>query len=521
MSDKPYSSAGKRRIESACVASSSALVIAGSLVLLGWQFQISLLRGDYQGTFVAPLTAFYCALLGAAILGLSKWPDHWGPKWVARFVALIVLVHSAEIIWEVISGQYFPFHARFFAHRMRDWYATLTPGRYSFPAAVAFLFASASIFASTLKAHRAATTLYIPTLAVAYLALIGYGYNVSTLYGGYMALNTALLFLCLGIALACLQPNHGMAGLLISDQAGGIVFRRMFPLVVLAFPVLGGFRLEMQKNGYFDLEVGTALLVITSVVIFMSMLISMVRSLDRMDTERSKAIDVMQQTEKLAVAGRLASTVAHEINNPLEAIVNLVYLLRLDPNLSAQSENYVKIIEQELARVSHMTRRTLGFYRESAAAGDVSLNNVVRETADIYGALAARREVKLDLELGPDVRVIGVPMELRQILLNVLVNALEAAPPSTGIVTVRTRVEDGFGVLEVEDNGTGIPADLQEKIFTPFFTTKQDTGTGIGLWVSRQLAIKSHGDLQFESHSGKTVFRLRLPLENAVDIASD
>jgi signal transduction histidine kinase len=521
MSDKPHSSAGKRRIASACVASSSALVLAGALVLLGWQFQIPLLRGDYQGTFVAPLTAFYCALLGAVILARRWWPDHWGPKWIASLVALIVFVHSAEIIWEIITGQYFPFHARFFAHRMGEWYATFTPGRYSFPAAVALLFASASIFAGTIRANRVASTLYIPTLAVAYLALIGYAYNVTTLYGGYMALNTALLFVCLGVALACLQPGHGMAALLISDQAGGIVFRRMFPLVVLAFPVLGGIRLELQEYGYFELEVGTALLVITSVVIFMSMLISMVRSLDRMDSERSKAIEIMQQTEKLAVAGRLASTVAHEINNPLEAIVNLVYLLRLDPTLSAQSRDYVKIIEQELARVSHMTRRTLGFYRESSAPSSVSLNDVVRETTDIYGALAGRRDVKLEVELGPDVRVVGVPMELRQILLNILVNALEAAPPGTGIVRVRTRLENGFGVLEVEDNGTGIPVDLQEKIFTPFFTTKENTGTGIGLWVSRQLAEKSHGALQFESHSGRTIFRLRLPLESAVAIAGD
>ena len=518
---KPSSESGRRTLTAVCRSAAAFLVLAGTCVLLGWQFRVPLLRGDFQGTFVAPLTAFYTALLGACILALGMWPDRRGVKWVARFVAVVVIVHSLEVIWEVVSGQYLPFHARFFEHRMDDWLVTPTKGRFSFPAAVALFFAGSSVGFQTLRRYREASILYIPTLAVAYLALIGYAYNVQSLYGGYMALNTAMLFLILGVALACLRPDHGMAALLISDQAGGIVFRRMFPLVVLAFPVLGSIRLELQKNGYVEFEVGTALFVITTVIIFVAMLISMVRALDRLDTERTKAIAVMQQTEKLAVAGRLASTVAHEINNPLEAIVNLVYLLRLDPSLSAEAREYVKIMEQELARVSHMTRRTLGFYRETSSATSISINDVVREITEIYGALAERRGINLRLALGSEIRVLAIPTELRQILLNLLITAWEASPPTTGIVTVGTRVDDGYGVIEVEDNGTGIPVDLQEKIFTPFFTTKKDTGTGIGLWVSRQLAEKSAGDLRFESQSGRTVFRLRLPLEPAVAIASD
>jgi signal transduction histidine kinase len=518
---KPSSEAGRRTLTVVCRAAATFLIVAGSCVLLGWQFRVPLLRGEFQGTFVAPLTALYISLLGGCIFALGMWPDRRGVKWVTRFVALVVILHSLEIVWETVTGQYLPFHARFFAHRMDDWLVTPTKGRYSFPAAMAFFFAASSLLFQTLRRYREASVLYIPSLAVAYLALIGYAYSVQTLYGGYMALNTAMLFLILGIALACLRPDYGMPALLISDQAGGIVFRRMFPLVVIAFPMLGGLRLELQKDGWVSSEIGTALFVITTVIIFVSMLISMVRALDRLDTERTKAIAVMQQSEKLAVAGRLASTVAHEINNPLEAIVNLVYLLRLDPSLSAEAREYVKIMEQELARVSHMTRRTLGFYRETSSAIAVSLNDVVREITDIYGALAERRGINLRLALGADFRVRTVPTELRQILLNILINALEASPSTTGIVTVGTRAEDGFGVIEVEDNGDGIPADLQQKIFTPFFTTKQDTGTGIGLWVSRQLAEKSAGDLQFESQPGRTVFRLRLPLEPAVAIASD
>jgi signal transduction histidine kinase len=504
-----------------CRLSAVLLTLAGALILLGWQFRIPLLRGDFQGTYVAPLTGFYHLLLGGAILMLGIWPERRGVKWIARLVAIIIFIYSAEIIWETATGRYFPFHARFFAHRMQDWYATPWPGRYSLPAAAGFLFAAASLFHMTIRRYRIATTLYIPTLAIAYLALIGYAYRVDSLYGSYMALNTAMLFLLLGAALVCLRHDYGLAALLTSDQAGGVVFRRMFPLVVLAFPVLGAVRLELQKNDLVQLEVGTALLVITTVVIFVSMLISMVRTLDSMDAERGQAIAVMQQTEKLAVAGRLASTVAHEINNPLEAIVNLAYLLRLDPNLSAESREYVKIIEQELARVSLMTRRTLGFYRESTSAAGVSLNDVVREIADIYGALAVRRGLTLKLELGPEIHVFAVPAEVRQILLNVLVNAIEATPATIGVITARTRFDQEFGIVEIEDNGSGIPVDVQEKIFTPFFTTKQDTGTGIGLWVSRQLAEKNHGDLHFESRSGHTIFRLRLPFPSKAALAGD
>jgi signal transduction histidine kinase len=108
-------------------------------------------------------------------------------------------------------------------------------------------------------------------------------------------------------------------------------------------------------------------------------------------------------------------------------------------------------------------------------------------------------------------------------VLNIYVNAVEAAPMPGGVVIARTRRRtDGFGILEIEDNGPGIPPEVQGRIFTPFFTTKKDTGTGIGLWISRQLAEKSRGQLEFESRRGSTIFRLRLPLEELQSaVASD
>jgi signal transduction histidine kinase len=506
------------RINLIALFAPAVLCIGGLLVLAGWQWQIPLLRGDFRGSHVAPMTALCFILLGVTV-GVMTAIKQPGPYAVAacRFLFALVLLMALETFVEYATGYTSGLHRLFFAHRMNDWQATVTPGRFSLPAAIGFVFAAASALAHSWRQRKAGFFLAIPVGIVAYFGIIGHLYGVAVLYGRIMALNTALLFFITFILLDTFSPESGVLGALMSERPGGLVFRRLLPLIVALIPLLGLTRIELQKAGFVSLEVGTAALVISTTVVFLSVTIALVRKLDEMDSKRSAAIHAMQHSEKLAVAGKLASTVAHEINNPLEAITNLAFLVRQDQGLQPHTREYLKTMDQELIRVSAMARRTLGFYRESSVQGSVSLNKVLHETSEVYGGLAARLGVKLELELDSDPLVFAVPSEIRQIVLNLYVNALEAAPSPGGVVIARTLRNQHYAILEIEDNGPGIPQQIRESIFTPFFTTKLHTGNGIGLWISRQLAKNNRGALEFQSRQGSTIFSLRLPLESTAD----
>jgi PAS domain S-box-containing protein len=242
-------------------------------------------------------------------------------------------------------------------------------------------------------------------------------------------------------------------------------------------------------------------------------------------TERRMSEGALMRAEKLAAAGRLAASVAHEVNNPLEGLTNLVYLARRSDEVEEIRQLLVQA-EGELARIAHITRQSLGFYRETTTPAHFKPSKIVHEVSSFYASRAATLGVTFQVNAATDREVLGAAGELRQILSNLLANSLDACTKGASIriethsaVDPRNPANPGVRIT-IADTGTGIAPEHIKSIFEPFFTTKTDTGTGLGLWVSRELVEKHGGSLRVLSSNVDprcgTVFSIFLPQQPAL-----
>jgi PAS domain S-box-containing protein len=237
-------------------------------------------------------------------------------------------------------------------------------------------------------------------------------------------------------------------------------------------------------------------------------------------TQRKKTEHALQISERLASVGRLAATVAHEINNPLEAVINLIYLAQRATSLG-DAQRLLGLAEEELERISHLTRQTLGFYRETRDATQLFLGKVVTSLLSAFSSRARNKGIVLTPEIEGDVELYAVPGEIRQVVANLVSNSIDALEGG-GRVRIRVSAatqwadESTPGVrLTVADTGSGIPASVRAQLFQPFFTTKKDVGTGLGLWVCKKIVENHRGTIRVRSAAtpGRswTVFSVFLP----------
>lgn len=216
-----------------------------------------------------------------------------------------------------------------------------------------------------------------------------------------------------------------------------------------------------------------------------------------------RAEEALLTTEKLAIVGRLASSIAHEINNPLEAVTNLLYLARGTKTLD-EAKTLIAAAEDELSRVTHITAQTLRFHRDRTMAAPHDLGETLDSVLALYRGRLRQGEVNASCEKIGDLSILGHAGELRQVLANLVANAIDAMPRG-GTVRLRARqvIENGgsskgIRVL-VSDSGVGVDEETRARIFEPFFTTKSGTGTGLGLWVSQEIVSKHGGSLRIRS----------------------
>jgi PAS domain S-box-containing protein len=224
---------------------------------------------------------------------------------------------------------------------------------------------------------------------------------------------------------------------------------------------------------------------------------------------RKSAEEALKETQRLVGAGRMAASVAHEINNPLAAVVNIIYLLRHNQSLDENASRLVEWADRELCRVAYIVSQTLGFYKQSDRNVTVSLEDAVKDLLELLSKKIATSEISISTSFRTPGLVQGHSTEIRQIISNLVVNALEAMSPN-GRLAVRVTSSLDWkdlsrpGVrLYVHDNGAGIPASARSQIFEPFFSTKADKGTGLGLWVIRSLIDKYGGSISMRSSVGK------------------
>ena len=241
-------------------------------------------------------------------------------------------------------------------------------------------------------------------------------------------------------------------------------------------------------------------------------------------TERKRAEDALRKTEKLAAAGRLAASIAHEINNPLEAVTNLLYLLRHQSSLDEQAISYADLAQHEISRVAEMTQQTLRFYRQSTLPAVANVAELLDSVVALNKGRLHGLQIDVSREIGPNVELYCFSGEMRQLFTNLIGNAIDAMAHGGHLwLSVRRShswVDGTPGIrLFVADNGCGMTKATRLRIFEPFFTTKETTGTGLGLWVSSEIIAKHKGTVKVasrpaEAANGKqsgTVFMLFFP----------
>ena len=243
------------------------------------------------------------------------------------------------------------------------------------------------------------------------------------------------------------------------------------------------------------------------------------------DTTQTKlAEEALRNSERLAVGGRMAATIAHEINNPLETVTNILYLLSRNPSLDDAARGYLKIADEELRRVGQITRTTLGLYRDrDTTPGPVNVVGLIETILMLYQRRLQSVGAQLETKFKSTGMLQGVSGELRQVFTNLIANAIDALETSGTRLIVRAHDSSDWGRSErqgirivVADDGPGMSRDILQRLFQPFYTTKGQKGTGVGLWVSRGIISKHGGWIRVKSATGArhgTCFVVFLPLE--------
>jgi signal transduction histidine kinase len=238
-------------------------------------------------------------------------------------------------------------------------------------------------------------------------------------------------------------------------------------------------------------------------------------------TERRRRDAAIQKTEKLAAVGRLASSISHEINNPLESVVNLLYLIENTTSASDEVKHYAALATTELSRVSHIVTQTLKFHRQSTSATECRMSEILESVVSLFQGRMATRNIQLHRSYADDDKVVCFAGDMRQVFANLIGNALDATNVN-GRIWVRTHPSRdwrtgraGLRILVIDD-GCGMSEATRNNLFEAFFTTKPTTGTGLGLWVSEEIIRNHQGSITVRSsekpgHSG-TIFSVFLPV---------
>jgi PAS domain S-box-containing protein len=240
-------------------------------------------------------------------------------------------------------------------------------------------------------------------------------------------------------------------------------------------------------------------------------------------TQRRQTEQTLQASDRLTQAGRMAATIAHEIRNPLDTVSNLLFLLRQESYPKSETRQYIDLASEELSRITQITGQLLTFHREAQAPVQVDLVRVVESVLTLYSPQIQMAGIKVTRRFETHRAVRGFPGELRQVFANLVANSIHSMPSGGQLLlhvyesTLSSDTERRGVRVTVLDNGSGIPPHIRKYLFAPFYTTKGEGGTGLGLWVTRGIVEKHEGTIHFTStlrigRSG-TAFSVFLPFQ--------
>jgi signal transduction histidine kinase len=241
-------------------------------------------------------------------------------------------------------------------------------------------------------------------------------------------------------------------------------------------------------------------------------------SYGEMQRRLEQAEQALERSERLAVASRYASAIMHEVNNPLEAMTNLVYLTKTQPENAHVVYQNMLTIEEQLAAIARVTKQALTFHREQKEAGDIDLVEIAESALKLHDDKLRRHGVTVNRDFRGPASTCGFGSEILQVLSNLILNAVDAVPRESGKVSICVEVRGELAHVTITDNGAGIPDEFAARLFEPYVTSKS-SGTGLGLWLSKRIITKHNGTLDFrtsrEEGQKGTSFDISLPVSKA------
>jgi PAS domain S-box-containing protein len=237
-------------------------------------------------------------------------------------------------------------------------------------------------------------------------------------------------------------------------------------------------------------------------------------------TDKLRMQDAMIESEKLGATSRMAAAIAHEINNPLEAVTNLAYLLSTDATISEGGKHLAGLMLGEIGRMSDLTRQSLAFFREAVKPSRFDVREMVDTLIHLNQPLLEQKTIDVTQDAAGSGAVFGSPGEIRQVFANLFRNSIDAVEPG-GRIHIRVRATaSGATRILIADNGVGISPEIRRRLFQPFVTSKGSAGNGLGLWVSRGIVIKNRGKMLIRTNSSPTrhgtAFLLEFPEHSPV-----
>lgn len=489
----------------------AAFLIGGPLVvLLGWQLKNELLIHT-----MVPNTAACFVLCGLSLFLFQREMKWTRP--LALACAGAVLVFAAAILSEHIWQLNWGVDGLLFHSRMDLWYAQDLPaGRFARNTSIGFVLSALGLIFLHLRTRfLSGQILAIAVFSLAYLAFVGHLYRVSAFYSAWMSKTTATGFVLLSMGMLFAETQRGISGIVLKTSAGGFLARRLLLLILFLLPFLGMVRMTIEKRGFSPSGFISALLVLTDAGIQVGSILLVANALNKAEERRENAEIALRRGEKLAATGRFAATIAHEMNNPLAAVVNLIYLAQSSPDVGSSARPLLEAAQQELKRVAHISRQTLAFYKDNASADDFDVAGLLNDILFIMQAKIRNKSLVIETRFA-DCSIHGVKGEVRQVVSNLISNAIDASHDG-GIILLRAApCSDSMVCIEVSDSGPGISAGDLKKLYQPFFTTKADVGNGLGLWVSKNLVEKNAGTITVTTSTAHdksgTTFMVNLPV---------
>ena len=527
------------------------VAIIGALVLAGWAMNVPIVTQWSQGGVpMIPLTAL-CFVLGGGALTMAVRPNHTAvTEAIQQTLAAAVATIAVLSFYENIRGGTSEFDLLLFGDRIRAGPLS-PPGRVAInTSACLLLFALALLFIphDQRKRDLRAQMFAAPGLFIALVAILGYVFGVKGMYSlsqtSGMALPTAITLLILGVGILVAVRDRGVAALLMDEGAAGVLTRRLLPAALFAPVVLGIIRLAGESAGIYESEFGASLFAVSTILIFVVLVLWSARVLRITDKERVDLLALEQQARAHAEKARSESEAAraeaerannsktdflavmsHELRTPLTAIMGYEELLS-----DGITGPITELQRQQLGRINASARHLLGLIdeiltfarvdvgRERVRWESMSVNHTLTDAAALVQPMAADKRLRFVIELLDEDQAIQTDgTKLRQMLVNLLSNGIKFT--EKGEVRVGCAVDNGILEVRIADTGVGIAAENIEDVFEPFWQAEQSAtrktgGTGLGLSVTRKLARLLGGDVTVASRMGAgTTFLLTLPMK--------